>query len=104
VPAPFQLTEDATRDLEQVAAYLSQHSEAAALRLADDFENAFRFLAQWPAAGHLHPELGPEEVRFWTVSGYTIAYRSDSVPLLILSVIHGSRDVGAEIAFRRSKS
>jgi toxin ParE1/3/4 len=100
MPSPFQLTEDAVRDLERTMDHLSQHSLAAASALADELEEAFLFLTQWPNAGKRMPEHHDDPVRFWPVARHTIAYLPESQPLLILAVIHGSRDAFAEIDFR----
>jgi plasmid stabilization system protein ParE len=34
-----------------------------------------------------------DELRFWTVFSYLIAYRIDTRSLTIIAVIHGKRDV-----------
>jgi plasmid stabilization system protein ParE len=101
VPASFRLAEDAVRDLEQAAAYLAEESETAALRLADDLEHAFLFIAGWPACGHRRTDLTPnEDIRFWSSNGYLIVYRAQPRPLLILGVLHGARDAASAIASR----
>jgi plasmid stabilization system protein ParE len=96
----YQLTEDAVRDLEHTMDFLSQRNPAAAVRLANDLERTFLLLVQWPHLGR-RPEDHPQyTVRFWTLDGYTIAYLPETAPLIILSVIHGSRDASGEIEFR----
>jgi plasmid stabilization system protein ParE len=101
VSAPFRLAEDAVRDLEEAAAYLSEESETAALHLADDLEHAFLFIARWPACGYPRPDLTPnEDIRFWSSNGYLIVYRARPRPLLILGVLHGGRDAASAIAPR----
>jgi plasmid stabilization system protein ParE len=101
--AAFQLTEDATRDLERAMDYLSQQSTAAAHNLADLLEEAFTLLAARPNIGHRQTEFAQSPIRFWSAAGYTITYLPESKPLLILSVIHGSRDAFTEVAFRLRK-
>lgn len=90
----FRLTEDAVLDLEEAVAYISEESERAAQRLADDFENAFVFLTEWPGSGHSRLDLTPDNtLRFWTIAGYLIAYQIVSDHLVVIAVLHGSRDV-----------
>jgi len=90
---PFDLTEDATADIEISVAYLAERSEAAALRLADQLENAFLLIAQYPGLGRSRAEYSAlDGLRFWTTAGYLIAYLSERSPILILAVLHGARD------------
>ena len=97
----FDLTEDATADLEAAAIFLAERSEAAALRLTDDLENAFTLIAQHPRLGRVRDEYsGLEGLRFWTSAGYLIAYLSDRSPILILAVLHGARDAASIISLR----
>ncbi len=103
MPSAFQLTEDATRDLERTMHYLSERSPSAAHSLADRFEEAFRLLADFPNLGYRTSEFAQAPVRFWNEGGYLITYLPDSKPLLILAVTHGSRDASAEIEFRIRK-
>ncbi len=98
---PLDLTEDATADLEAAAAYLAERSEEAALKLADDLENAFLLISQHPKMGRVRDEYsGLEGLRFWTSAGYLIAYLSERSPILILAVLHGARDAASIIPNR----
>jgi plasmid stabilization system protein ParE len=98
---PFDLTEDATADLEAAAIFLAERSEAAALKLADDLENAFSLIAQHPHIGRVREEYSAlEGLRFWTSAGYLIAYLVDLSPILILAVLHGAREAASIIPNR----
>jgi plasmid stabilization system protein ParE len=103
MPASFQLTEDAVRDLEQAMDFLSQQSVPAAHNVADLLEEAFKLLADWPNIGYRRTGFAKSPVRFWSAAGYLITYLPDSKPLQILSVVHGSRDADNEIDFRLRK-
>jgi len=74
MPFPFDLTEDATSDLEEIVAYIAVDNQRAALKVADELESAFRFLADWPFAGHTRQDLTDSEVRFWPNGRYLIVY------------------------------
>ncbi len=43
--------------------------------------------------GHLRNDLADESLRVWSVYSYLIFYRPDSIPLQIIRVLHGSRDI-----------
>jgi plasmid stabilization system protein ParE len=103
MPALFQLTEEATRDLERAMDYLSQHSIPAALHVADLLEEAFNLLARFPNSGYRRTDFAHSPVRFWNAAGYLITYLPATTPLLILSVVHASRDADPEIEFRLHK-
>jgi plasmid stabilization system protein ParE len=100
MPALFQLTEEATRDLERAMDYLSQHSVPAAHHVADALEEAFKLLARFPNSGYRRPDFAQSPARFWKAAGYLIMYLPETKPLQILSVIHASRDADSEIEFR----
>ena len=94
MPHPFDLTEAATTDLEETIACIAADSVTAALKVADQLESAFRFLADWPEAGHHRPDLTNDpDLLFWPTGRYLIAYLPSQHPLLILAVFHGSRDI-----------
>jgi plasmid stabilization system protein ParE len=93
MPLPFDLSEDAVYDLEEAVGYLAVENPSAALRLADELEQTFLFLAQWPSAGQRREDLTEEpELRFWSNKNYLIGYFGNRSPILIVCVLHGSRD------------
>jgi toxin ParE1/3/4 len=101
VALPFDLSEDALYDLEEAVSYLAVENPSAALRLADELEKTFLFLAQWPSTGHPREDLTENTtIRFWPCKGYLIGYFGDRSPLLIACVLHGSRDATSILAPR----
>ncbi len=101
---PFDLTEDATADLEEAISYIAEDSEQAALRVADELEDAFQFVAEWPLLGHRREDLTDSpDVRFWRSGRYLIAYLPDKIPVLIVAVYHGSRDIESLLPSRLGK-
>ncbi len=82
-PFPFDLTDDATSDLEEIVAYIALDNQRAALKIADDLEATFRFLADWPLAGHIsaRPDLRFRRyLRFWPNGRYLIVYSPATTP------------------------
>ena len=67
--------------------------EPTADRVEAEIRGEFSYLAQFPLAGHLRPELSPDPVRFLSVYSYLIAYRRERKPLEIVAFLHGKRDV-----------
>jgi plasmid stabilization system protein ParE len=61
-------------------------------------------LAKYPLMGALRQDITSLPVRFWTVAkcpNYVIVYRPDAVPLQVVAVLHGKRDL-TEVMKRRS--
>jgi plasmid stabilization system protein ParE len=57
-----------------------------------EFFEAFDMLAKHPNMGHARSDLTERDVRFWPVGQYLIVYRC-LLPLQIVAVLHGARDV-----------
>jgi toxin ParE1/3/4 len=90
---PFDLTDNATADMEEAVAYLAAENMGAALRVADELEDAFRFLAEWPGAGHRRQDLTDSpDARFWMSGRYLIVYLTPSERILVVAVFHGAQD------------
>ena len=92
--ARFVLAPQAALDLVGIWRYIKDQSS---VNLADRIESTIKqkmfFLADSPNAGHRRPDLTGQDVRFFPVYSYLIVYRPESVPLQIVSIIHGRRDV-----------
>jgi plasmid stabilization system protein ParE len=52
-------------------------------------------LAELPGLGHLRDDLADETLRVWTVHSYLRIYRPDPVPLQVVRVLGGYRDIAA---------
>jgi antitoxin ParD1/3/4/toxin ParE1/3/4 len=48
-----------------------------------------------PGMGHQREDLADARHRFWTVYAYVIAYRSETIPIQIVAVVHGARQLEA---------
>ena len=91
--AEYFLSPEAMEDLQSIWDFIASDSPAAADRLIEEFFQAFDHLAQWPGQGHFRRDLTDRSVRFWPVGSYLVVYREDRVPLEIVAVLHGARDV-----------
>src|SRR5712691_8316612 len=92
--ARYVLALEAALDLVQIWRYIKRQSGVS---IADRVESVIRdkivFLAGSPGAGHWRKNLTDETVKFFPVYSYLIVYRPDTVPLQIVSILHGRRDV-----------
>lgn len=59
-----------------------------------------RLLADFPELGRCVPEWNDEQVRERLVYSYRLIYRLGGPDVLILAVIHGSRQLPAEVRDR----
>ena len=95
----FILSSLAADDLDQILAYVLEHSgPVRAQHVADRLEDAFLKLADRPGMGHTRADLTAEPVRFWPVWSYLIVYQLDSHPLAVVRVLHGARDLPVLLA------
>jgi toxin ParE1/3/4 len=87
-------------DLQNAARSIHQDNPAAARRFLHAAHDTFEFLAQNPKIGRTRADLGFPEVRSWRVKSfrsYLIFYRDLSDRLQIWRVLHGARDLEAEL-------
>ncbi len=99
----YVLTRLATADIFDVWAYIAEEDEGAADRVEQAIYDAIEFLAEAPLRGHIRPDLTCRPLRFWTLSrypNYTVVYRPDSIPLQIVAVLHGKRNIRRILARR----
>ncbi|HEY3781070.1 MAG TPA: type II toxin-antitoxin system RelE/ParE family toxin [Fimbriimonadaceae bacterium] len=54
---------------------------------------AFDLLAEHSQAGHIREDLTDKPLKFWAVYRYLIVYNPDSLPIEVVAVIHGARDL-----------
>jgi antitoxin ParD1/3/4/toxin ParE1/3/4 len=89
----YVLTSAAEDDLRNILEFLIVESPSAARRVLDALQDAMRLLADRPGLGHRRTDLADEALRFWPVFSYLVIYRSDTVPVQVVRILHGARDV-----------
>lgn len=101
MPVRYTLSPEAERDIEQIRDYnLDEAAPGVARHVLARIATALRFLAATPGAGHRRDDLTDEDVRFWPVLSYLIAYDPVMRPIGIARVLHAGRDI--EALFRTS--
>ncbi len=94
--ALFQFTTEAIEDLDNIWYFIAQESPQAADRVEAEVIATCRRIAEYPRIGHKRQDITPLPVRFWTLlkyPNYVIVYRPDTLPLQVIAVLHGKRDL-----------
>lgn len=79
-------------DVLDAGLYIADGDPLAADRFVDSIHSTFCRLAQYPKLGRAGPELAPD-LRSFPHGNYVVFYRPTSTGVLIVRVLHGSRDV-----------
>ena len=104
-PAPFQLTPQATEDIDVIWWTIAEENRKAAERVELEIVATCRRLASHPRMGTKRQDITLLPVRFWTITkfpNYVIVYRPETVPLQVIAVLHGKRDL-KEVLKSRSR-
>jgi toxin ParE1/3/4 len=78
-------------DVDAIAAYISQDSEAYAASVVRLILSKARTLADFPHIGRIVPEFDDERIREIFAYSYRIIYEVTESDVTIATVIHGSR-------------
>lgn len=87
-------SDPARDDLTDLVHYISRDSVSYAHNFAEKILLATRRLDTFPISGRLVPEDETQATRELIVKGYRILYSIEADHVLILAVMHGSRDLG----------
>jgi plasmid stabilization system protein ParE len=96
----FSLTSDSELDLLSIWEYIAADSPDAADRWIDKLYAAFEALGRNPGMGHTREDLTPLPVIFFTVGSYLIIYRAVKLPIEIVAVTQGARNIPAFLRAR----
>ena len=86
-------SECAQDDLDDLVRYISRDSAFYARRFAERIVLSTRRLQGFPESGRMIPEAEDKTLREIIVQGYRVMYRLEPDRVLVLAVMHGSRDV-----------
>ncbi|MFL6314628.1 MAG: type II toxin-antitoxin system RelE/ParE family toxin [Terriglobales bacterium] len=88
----FKLHPEAARDIIDIWEYIAEENPIAARRVREEILDSIRKLVPFPHQSHKRPDLTSLPLRFQTVRNYIIAYAPEEKPLLVIAVLHGSRN------------
>ena len=86
----------ARADLLDIARYIARDDPARALTFVDELEAASTKLLPFPDTGRARPELAPD-LRSKPYGSYVIFYTPGTDVVRIERILHGARDLGAEL-------
>jgi toxin ParE1/3/4 len=90
------VSRDADDDLLQIGRYLTERNPAAARSVAEEIDRKFWSLTYFPFMGRDRPSLGAG-LRSIVAGVYVIFYRVEPDRVVIMRVLHGRRDIDAEL-------
>lgn len=99
----YILSKDAERDLHGIWEYIAQDNDDAADRWIARLFEGFEAIGETPGMGHKRADLTAYTVLFWPVGAYLIVYRATSLPIEIVAVTQGGRDIPAFLQHRLSQ-
>ena len=88
----FVFHPDAVTDLDEIWEFIAADSIEAADRAINEIFETIASLTSFPGAGHLRADLTSGPLRFHPVGKFLIAYAPEENPLLVIGVLHGSRN------------
>lgn len=93
----YLVSPEALEDLQGIWDFIAADSPQAADRVVAELFESFQQLAERPGMGHARRDLTERDVRFWPVGSYLVVYREHPLPLQIVAILHGARDVPSVI-------
>ena len=88
----FHYSATADADLDDITEYFSARSAGAGATFFNEFESRCRTTTAFPKTGRPREAYGPG-IRSFVVGSYVAFFRPTEEGILILRVLHGSRDV-----------
>lgn len=83
----------ATEDIEAIAVYIAQDSEAYAASVIRNILQKTRILADFPRIGRVVPEFDDELIREIFAYSYRIIYKFSRDEIVVAAIIHGKRQL-----------
>jgi toxin ParE1/3/4 len=93
----------AFRDINEIWEFIAEDNLNAADRILDELQESIEKLVDFPEMGFRREELTSKPLRFFPVRDFLIAYAPDEKPLLVLAVLHASRNPRVLAAVLRSR-
>jgi addiction module RelE/StbE family toxin len=84
---------EAVEDVESIASYIERDSGYYARAVVSQIISIAEDIPKHPQLGRVVPEINDSDYRERFVHKYRVIYRVESPRILIVAVIHGSRDL-----------
>lgn len=100
----YVLTPLAKADIFDIWSTIAEDNANAADRVEQAIYDACGFVAEAPMRGRSRPDLTTRSLRFWTRTrfpNYAVVYRPETVPLVIVAVMHGKRNIRGILKLRQ---
>jgi len=88
----YRISRMANADIERICDHISEDNPDAADRLDQQIHRAIQLIARFPGIGHPRPDVKDKRYLFRAVGNHVIAYRVEQKELVVVRVVHGSRD------------
>ena len=92
----LEWTEPAISDLQDIRDYIKKDSKHYAARFVEKVIDAAENLLQFPDMGRNVPESEAVNIKELLFHNYRIMYRIEHDRILILTIIHGTRDLSLQ--------
>jgi plasmid stabilization system protein ParE len=99
----FVLHPDAYTDLDEIWEFIATDSIQSADNFREEIFETFQNVVPFPHQGHRRSDLTSRPLRFTSLRDYLIAYTSEERPLVVIAVLHGSRDPNIIAAILRGR-
>jgi len=87
------LSPAAEKDVDDVITYLAQESPTAAHSFLNSLFDAMEKLSDHPDLGHFREDLTDKPVKFWTFKWHYLIIYKPSLPIEIVRILSGFRDI-----------
>jgi addiction module RelE/StbE family toxin len=92
----IEWTEPSISDLKHIRDYIAKDSEYFAARFVEKIIYRIDLLPDFPQMGRVVIEADDESIRELIYQKYRIMYRVEKERILILAIVHGSRDLSTK--------
>jgi toxin ParE1/3/4 len=90
-------------DLKAIFEYIALDSKFYAKKVIQEIIERAATISNMPERGRIVPEINEKEIRETFIYSYRLIYQFSKESIIILAVIHGSRNVGAPDIMRTDK-
>ena len=88
----FVLHPAAFSDINEIWEFIAADNLDAADRILNEFRESIQKLVDFPEMGFRREELTTRPLRFFPLRDFLIAYAPEEKPLLVVAVLHSSRN------------